>query len=74
MLPGIIPSPELSIHRIKGRIVCEGGEEFILQGVRELYQYKPIEKSNTTECKLVLIGEGLKQEEIEKSLQIYLSV
>jgi G3E family GTPase len=74
ILPGITPSPKVSIHRIKGRILVEGGQEFILQGVRELYQYNPIEKSDAQESKIVLIGEGLREDEIKKSLQIYLGV
>ena len=74
-LLGINSSKPISIHRTKGRIILKTGQEWILQGVRELYEFKEIGNSpQEQESKIVLIGEGLKKLDIEKSLKIYLGV
>jgi len=53
------------------------GQEWILQGVRELYEFKEIGISHSGDgesSKIVLIGEGLEKGDIEKSLELYLGV
>ena len=50
------------------------GEEWILQGVRDIYEFKAIGKSHETRSKIVLIGEGLLKASIEASLELYLGV
>lgn len=67
-------SGRISVHRTKGRIVMQSGEERILQGVRETYEFRSIGKSHHTTSKIVLIGEGLDKACIETSLQIYLGI
>jgi hypothetical protein len=47
-------------------------EEWILQGVREVYEFKKMGISHGQTSKIVLIGEGLERDDIEKSLQTYL--
>ena len=49
-------------------------EEWILQGVREVYEFKFNGKSHGENSKIVLIGEGLQIADIEKSLHLYLGV
>ena len=49
-------------------------EEWILQGVREVYEFKYNDKSHEENSKIVLIGEGLQKVDIEKSLHLYLGV
>ena len=65
-------SQKISVHRTKGRIVSRNGEEWIVQGVREVYEFKRTEISHGERSKIVLIGEGLQKDSIEKSLQTYL--
>jgi hypothetical protein len=48
------------------------GEEWILQGVREVYEFKKMGISHGQTSKIVLIGEALERDDIEKSLQTYL--
>jgi len=48
------------------------GEEWILQGVRELYEFKRVGISHGQISKIVLIGEALQKDDIEKSLYTYL--
>lgn len=48
------------------------GAEWILQGVREVYEFKRMGISNAQSSKLVLIGEALQKDAIEKSLYTYL--
>jgi len=48
------------------------GEEWILQGVREVYEFKRMGISYGQTSKIVLIGEALERDDIEKSLQTYL--
>jgi len=73
-LPGIDPPQRISVHRTKGKIALQNGEEWILQGVREVYEFKLMGKSNGQRSKIVLIGEGLQKGDIEKSLHLYLGV
>jgi hypothetical protein len=49
-------------------------EEWILQGVREIYEFRYNGKSHGENSKIVLIGEGLHKADIEKSLHLYLGV
>jgi len=65
-------SRKISVHRTKGRIVMRNGEEWILQGVRELYEFKRVGISHGQISKIVLIGEALQKDDIEKSLYTYL--
>ena len=65
----------ISVHRTKGRIVAENGEEWILQGVGEVYEMKKIgEMATELQSKIVLIGEGLQAETIKKSLAYTLAL
>lgn len=48
------------------------GEEWILQGVREVYEFKRMGISHGPTSKIVLIGEALERDDIEKSIQTYL--
>ena len=73
-MPGVDTSQRVSIHRAKGRVVLSNGEEWILQGVREIYEFKFMNKSHGTSSKIVLIGEGLQNGDIEKSLYLFLGV
>jgi len=65
---------KISIHRTKGRIITQRGEEWILQGVREIYEMRANGKAHGHDSKMVLIGEGLRQNDIKASLQRYLGV
>ena len=67
-------SQPISVHRTKGRILLQNNEEWILQGVREVYEFKPTGKSHGQNSKIVLIGEGLQKGIVEKSLSSYLGV
>lgn len=67
-------SQPISVHRMKGRIVLQNNEEWILQGVREVYEFRYMGKSHGENSKIVLIGEGLRKEDIEESLHLYLGV
>lgn len=53
---------ELLVLRCKGLITMVSGEEFVLQGVRSMYEIEKLEGDNlgvSPEGKLVLIGKGL---------------
>ena len=69
-----VASQGISVHRTKGRIVTQEGEEWVLQGVREVYEFRHLGKAHGHDSKIVLIGEGLKRQEIEYSLRVYLGV
>jgi G3E family GTPase len=74
VLLGVPHTHPISVHRTKGRVTSRSGEEWILQGVREIYEFKVLGKAHSESSKMVFIGEGLKQDEIEKSLYGYLGV
>jgi len=74
VLVGVPHTRPISIHRTKGRVTSRSGEEWILQGVREIYEFKVIGKAHSESSKIVLIGEGLKEDEIKKSLHGYLGI
>jgi len=71
-LIGVHSSEKMIVHRTKGRIVMRNGEEWILQGVREVYEFKRMGISHGQTSKIVLIGEALERDDIEKGLQTYL--
>ena len=48
------------------------GEEWVLQGVREVYELKRTGISKEQTSKLVLIGEALQKNDIEQSLLAYI--
>jgi len=73
-LIGITSSHHISVHRTKGRIVTTTGEEWILQGVREVYEFKHVAQRSSGDSKLVLIGERLNKHNIQQSLHRYLGV
>jgi Cobalamin synthesis protein cobW C-terminal domain len=73
-LIGINTSQQISIHRTKGRIVMQNYQEWILQGVRELYEFKYTGQSQGQTSKVVFIGEGLEKSSIGKSLQMYVGI
>jgi hypothetical protein len=50
----------------------QNGDEWILQGVREVYEFKKIGISHEESSKIVLIGEALRKEDIDRSLETYL--
>jgi G3E family GTPase len=64
----------VSVHRTKGRIVMQNGQEWMLQGVREVYEFREMGKSHEDKSKIVLIGEGLEKENIANSLYRYLGI
>ena len=49
-------------------------EEWMLQGVREIYEFKKVGISDEPTSKIVLIGEGLDKTIVERSLRGYLRV
>jgi len=71
-LIGEISQQKLSVHRTKGRIVMQNDEEWMLQGVREVYEFKRTGISHEQSSKIVFIGEALERDAIEKSLHSYL--
>ena len=80
ILLGITSPHHLSIHRTKGRIATSNKEQWIVQGVREVYEFKSLgliqssDPADPADSKLVLIGEGLHRHTIEHSLHTYLGV
>jgi G3E family GTPase len=65
----------ISVHRTKGRIIDKNGDEWILQGVGEVYEMKKVAGMATEQqSKIVLIGEGLQRKSIEKSLAYTLAL
>ncbi|KAF8440896.1 CobW domain-containing protein [Boletus edulis BED1] len=56
-------NPSLRVLRCKGLFVLETGEEFMLQGVQNMYEMTPVEARDVVGIpdsgKLVLIGKGL---------------
>lgn len=52
----------------------ENNGEWMLQGVREVYEFKYNSRSQGENSKIVMIGEGLQKMDIEKSLHLYLGV
>lgn len=63
----------IEIHRLKARLVFEGGNTKIVQGVREVFEIVDMEKptydANTTlqAGKIVLIGRGIHNVDFEQS-------
>jgi len=65
----------ISVHRTKGRIIDKNRDEWILQGVGEVYEMKKFAGMATEQqSKIVLIGEGLQRKFIEKSLAYTLAL
>jgi len=63
-----------AIHRIKGRIVLEGGVVKMLQGVRDVFELVDVDNIRRVEAeqmtgKIVVIGRGLQAGDWVQSLQ-----
>lgn len=70
--------PPFEIHRLKGRLLLDSGEEKIVQGVREVFEISDNAKRETGEDglaggKIVLIGRFLTDYDFRKSLLDLLS-
>lgn len=53
------------VHRLKGKLQVEPGHTKIVQGVREIYEITDVTYEPEGICKLVFIGKGLADAEIE---------
>ena len=66
---------DLRVLRCKGLFILQSGKEFMLQGVRSMYEIMPVEGQDIvgvpTSGKLVLIGKGL-DNGLRKSLEVVL--
>jgi len=80
-LPGDPPglNQELEVLRCKGMVVLQSGETYVLQGVRNLYEFAEVAAGEVSDPsgvpdagKLVFIGKGL-SERVRKSLEAILS-
>lgn len=59
-MPGSEKMESVQILRSKAYLTTDDGKEYILQGVREIFEVKEVEGSDVeVEAKLVLIGRGL---------------
>ncbi|KAF5345541.1 hypothetical protein D9758_012026 [Tetrapyrgos nigripes] len=74
-LPDDTQSTELQVLRCKGLFCLEGGDQYVLQGVRSMYEMVKVVKDADLGVpdmgKLVFIGKGL-DERVRTSLQKYL--
>ncbi|KAK9451240.1 CobW/HypB/UreG, nucleotide-binding domain-containing protein [Limtongia smithiae] len=63
---------ELQVHRLKGKILLDSGEVFVIQAVRDTYDVIPITSAATGDStdngKMVLIGKGLHYDTVRESL------
>jgi len=59
------------VHRLKGRIIRDDGKSFLVQGVREVFEIfeEPSNGVKTLAGKLVLIGRGLRSEDLARSVE-----
>lgn len=71
-LPGAQPDSGPHVLRCKGLWTLESGEQFILQGVRSMYEISKVEGEEVmgvpTMGKIVLIGKGL-NDDVRRSLE-----
>lgn len=62
-LPGIAENPNLQVLRCKGLVTMESGEQYMLQGVRSMYEMtkvgEQVDIGVPEPGKIVLIGKGL---------------
>lgn len=62
-LPGSTDTPDLQVLRCKGLFFTDSGEQYVLQGVRNMYEISKVEGQDIMGVpetgKLVLIGKGL---------------
>lgn len=61
-LPGGTEDPELQVLRCKGLFTMDSGEQYVLQGVRNMYEMSKVAEETVgvpESGKLVLIGKGL---------------
>ncbi|KAL7275224.1 hypothetical protein RUND412_001839 [Rhizina undulata] len=71
--------PEVDIHRMKGRLETQDGKILMLQGVREVFEIfdapnnEPVSDGGSGEGKIVLIGRGLENDVLQKSLEWFLT-
>ncbi len=71
-LPGVDAPPNFEIHRSKGRLVFEGGDVKMLQGVREIFELIDAPESDepTPEAgKIIFIGRHLRGVDFETSFR-----
>lgn len=70
-LPHVIDH-ELRVLRCKGLFTMQSGEQYVLQGVQNLYEISPVDRGDVTGVpapgKLVLIGKGL-NDTVRRSLE-----
>lgn len=76
----VVPVPgkdygTIDVHRLKGRVIREDGQSFLVQAVREVFEIFEEERPAGTPTaftgKLVLIGRGLHLEELKRSVEWY---
>ena len=72
-LPNEVDAGSLDVLRCKGMFRTEGGEIYVLQGVREMYDLSPAESTGDSDGvgeigKLVFIGKGL-DDRVRSSLE-----
>jgi len=68
--------PILDIHRLKGRAITKTGNALLIQGVRETFEIFDAPDQNSAinaGGKLVLIGRGLRDVDVNESLKWFLS-
>ena len=69
-VPGLQNTAEFEIHRLKGRLLLENGEQKIIQGVREIYEIIDSPECDTTLLgKVVMIGRHIGGIDFAASLQ-----
>ena len=65
----------IDVHRLKGRVIREDGQSFLVQAVREVFEIfeegRPAGVPSAFSGKLVLIGRGLRAEELKRSVEWY---
>lgn len=68
--------PTLDIHRLKGKLVMRSGKKQLIQGVREVFEIFDAPNQETEDHvngKLVLIGRGLRDVDLRRSLEWFIS-
>ncbi|KAJ8080785.1 hypothetical protein PM082_017620 [Marasmius tenuissimus] len=74
-LPGSSSSQDIQVLRCKGLFTVETGEQYVLQGVRSIYELSKVSSGEDADLgvpdigKMVLIGKGL-NDEVRKSLEV----
>lgn len=67
-LPNNVPHKPFEVHRLKARIPVDDGRLLLIQGVRNIYDTNEGSAGGDKTAKLVLIGKGVDQDALKKSL------